>query len=142
MHVLRDRLTALVIVLGLLFAGSLARAQGYDAALAGFAKDSFSDTETAINAVAASGNPLAAEVIEALQDGRLLFDPNDKKVYVRKKSGEMVDAATGRAVVGTPPAGLKPVRLNNRLRRVSLDLAYLQEVPPAARAPPDRRARE
>ena len=37
MRVLRDRLTALVIVLGLLFAGSLARAQNYDAALAGFA---------------------------------------------------------------------------------------------------------
>jgi urea transport system permease protein len=117
MRVLRDRLTALVVVLGLLFAGSLARAQGYDAALSGFAKDSFGDTETAINAVAASGNPLAAEVIEALQDGRLLFDPNDKKVYVRSKSGEMLDAATGRPVVGTAPVGLKPVRLNNRLRR-------------------------
>jgi urea transport system permease protein len=117
MRVLRDRLTALVVVLGLLFAASLARAQGYDAALSGFAKDSFTDTEAAINAVAASGSPLAAEVIEALQDGRLLFDPNDKKVYVRKKSGEIVDAATGRAVDGTPPAGLKPVRLNNRLRR-------------------------
>ncbi|MBV9632086.1 MAG: urea ABC transporter permease subunit UrtB, partial [Xanthobacteraceae bacterium] len=59
MRVLCDRLAALVIVLGLLFAASLARAQGYDAALSGFVKDSFGDTETAINAVAASGNPLA-----------------------------------------------------------------------------------
>ena len=48
-------------------------AQAYEAALAGFTKDSFNDTDSAIGAVAASGNPLALQVIEALQDGRLLF---------------------------------------------------------------------
>ena len=107
MRVFHDRLAALVVALALLFAGGLARAQGYDAALAGFAKDFYGDTETAINAVAASGNPLAAQVIEALQDGRLLFNPDDKKIYIRQKSGEILDAASGRPVAGARTGGLE-----------------------------------
>src|SRR5262245_32272285 len=102
MRVYYDRLTALVVALALLFAAGPARPQGYDAALAGFAKDSYSDAETAINAVAASGNPLAAQVIEALQDGRLLFNPDDKKIYIRQKSGELLDASSGRPGVAAP----------------------------------------
>src|SRR5262245_54906730 len=117
MRVLHDRLIALVVAIGLLFISGLAQAQGYDAALAGFANDSFGDTETAINAVAASGNPLAAQVIEALQDGRLQFSPEDKKIYIQQKSGPLLDAASGRPVTGSAPSGLKTVRINNRLRR-------------------------
>ncbi len=117
MRVLHDRLMALVIALALLFAGGAVHAQGYEAALAGFANDTFSDTEAAINAVAASGNPLAERVIEALQDGRLLFDPADKKIYIRQPSGGILEASTGRPAAGPAPAGLKTVRLNNRLRR-------------------------
>src|SRR5262249_52429614 len=116
MRVPHGRLTALVLALALLLAGGWAHAQDYDTALAGFAKDSFGDTEAAINAVAASGNPFAAQVIEALQDGRLLFDPDDKKIYIRQKTGPLLDAATGRPAASAP-AGLKPVRINNRLRR-------------------------
>ena len=54
-------------------------------ALAKFAADTFNDTDAGIAGVAASGNPLAAKVIEALQDGRLLFNAEDKKVYVRER---------------------------------------------------------
>src|SRR5207247_834240 len=70
-----ERFIALVFALGLLLAGAFsANAQtSYDAALAGFTKDSFNDTDSAISAVAASGNPLALTVIEALQDGRLFY---------------------------------------------------------------------
>ena len=69
-----ERIIALVFALGLLIAGTLnATAQNYEAALAGFTKDSFNDTDAAIGAVAASGNPLAVDVIQALQEGRLLF---------------------------------------------------------------------
>ena len=69
-----ERIIALVFALGLLIAGTLnATAQNYEAALAGFTKDSFNDTDSAIGAVAASGNPLAIDVIQALQDGRLLY---------------------------------------------------------------------
>ena len=113
----RDGLIALALAIAVLFVGTApGRAQSYEAALAGFTTDSFRDTEKAINDVAASGHARAADVIGALQDGRLLFDPGSKKVYVRDRAGTMLDAATG-APVGAAPADLNPVRLNNRLRR-------------------------
>jgi len=101
----------------LALASPSALAQSYEQALAGFAADAFGDTDAAITAVAASGNPLAITVIGALQDGRLLFDAEAKKVYVREASGKILDAATGQPVAGDMPPGLKTVRLNNRLRR-------------------------
>jgi urea transport system permease protein len=122
MRALYGRLRAIAVAFGLLLAAGAAAnaqgmAQGFEEALAGFTADSFSDTETAIGAVARSGDPRAALVIEALQDGRLLFDPDAKKVYVKGKDDRIVDAATGQAVAGAAPANLQPVRLNNRLRR-------------------------
>src|SRR5436190_17648467 len=105
-----ERIIALVFALGLLIAGALgASAQNYQAALAGFTKDSFNDTDSAIGAVAASGNPLALDVIQALQDGRLLFAGDT--VFIRDKAGAILDAATGKPAAGAP-ADLSPVRLN------------------------------
>ncbi len=110
-----ERIIALVFALGLLAAGALgANAQGYEAALAGFTKDSFNDTDKAIGAVATSGNALALDVIQALQDGRLAFSGD--KVFIRDKAGAILDAATGKPAASAP-ADLKNVRLNNRLRR-------------------------
>jgi urea transport system permease protein len=93
------------------------RAQTYEQALEKFAADSFNETDAAISAVAGTGHRLAAKVIGALQDGRLLFSSDDKKIYVREPSGGLLGAATGEPVVGPEPANLRPVRLNNRLRR-------------------------
>jgi urea transport system permease protein len=121
---MHDRLTrgvALFVWLGLMLAGLAAHAQGnsqaYEAALAKFAGDSYNDTDAGIAGVAASGNPLAERLILALQDGRLLFDPEAKKIYVQQEAGSILDAATGKPIVGAAPAGLKQVRINNRLRR-------------------------
>jgi len=126
MRALYGRLRVIAVAFGLLLAAGAAanaqgnaqaNAQGFEGALSGFAADSFSDTETAIGAVARSGDPRAALVIEALQNARLLFDPDTKKIYVKDKDDRIVDAATGQAVAGAAPANLQPVRLNNRLRR-------------------------
>jgi urea transport system permease protein len=109
---------ALVVAIGLvvlMMAGG--NAQGLDAALSGFTTDTYSDVEEAINAVAASGAPRALEIIQALQDGRLLFDLTSKQVFIRDQAGRLVDAANGLAAVSVNDADLKPVRLNNRLRR-------------------------
>ena len=116
MRGVNDRLIALVLVLGLLFSATAAQAQSFDDALAKFATDDFSDTGEAVAAVAASGNKMAAPVILALQDGRLLYDANSKKVFIKDAAGKILGAATGEPVVGAP-AGLETVRLNNRLRR-------------------------
>jgi len=118
-----ERIIAVVVALGLLFAGAFeasaqgqnqAQNQAYEAALAGFTKDSFNDTDSAISAVAASGSPLALDVIQALTDGRLSFSGD--KVFYKDKAGAIVDAATGKPAASAP-ADLKTVRLNNRLRR-------------------------
>jgi urea transport system permease protein len=120
MHVLRERAIALVTALSMLVAagaGAGARAESFDDALAGFAADSYSDTEKAIEAIAASGNPRAAIVIGALQDARLFFNAGTKKVYVKAESGTLLDAATAEAASGETVSDLKLVRINNRLRR-------------------------
>jgi urea transport system permease protein len=88
----------------------------FEDAVAQFANDSFSDTEAAVGAVAASGNARALAVIQALQDGRLVADPATRKVYIKERDGKVTDAATGDAVASSF-ANLGNVRLNNRLRR-------------------------
>jgi urea transport system permease protein len=81
-----------------------------------FATDDFSDTEDAVGEVVASGNPLAYPIISALQDERLMFDADTKKVYIKQADDKAIDAATGAPVDGIPDSA-SAVRLNNRLRR-------------------------
>jgi urea transport system permease protein len=115
MRSVRDRLSVLVLSFGLLLAAvAPATAQSLDTAIAGFAADSFGDTEKALGAVAVSGSPQALPIVEALREGRLFFAENGK-VYFRDKADRLIDAATGEAAA-TPPE-LKPVRVNNRVRR-------------------------
>src|SRR6267154_3094263 len=88
----------------------------FEDAVGKFANDEFSDTEEAVGVLATGGNPLAYTIISALQDGRLMADPDTKKVYVTQADGQMIDAATG-APVASIPDSATAVRLNNRLRR-------------------------
>jgi urea transport system permease protein len=92
------------------------------AALARFLEDDFSEIDTGIAELAATGDARAATIIEALQDGRLLFSAQEKKVYYKDKAGKLIDAATGAPVAGPEPADADKVRINNRLRR-SIDAA-------------------
>jgi urea transport system permease protein len=116
MHRFGYVIAALLWMLTSFAASSLARAEPYADALAHFTADTFSETEQGIGAVAGSGHPLAATVIVALQEGRLLFSAQEKLVLIRE--GGLLDARTGEAFAGTPPSDLSPVRLNNRLRRI------------------------
>ena len=79
-----------------------------------FAKDSFTTTNTAVNALATSGDPRAATILEALNADHLLFSPSTSEVVIESGS-QVMDAASGKAVT-PPPADLKHVRLNNRVR--------------------------
>lgn len=110
----RLRLLLLAIVLSAFALPALAGP--FEDAVGKFANDEFSDTEEAIGTVATSGNPLAFSIISALQDGRLMADPESKKVYITGADGKAVDAATGAAVDSVPDSA-SAVRLNNRLRR-------------------------
>jgi urea transport system permease protein len=88
----------------------------FEDAVGKFANDEFSDTEEAVGVLATGGNPLAYTIISALQDGRLMADPDTKKVYVTQPDGKFIDAATGEPVASIPDSAAA-VRLNNRLRR-------------------------
>ena len=119
-----DRFIALVFAIGVLVSGVLAvlttgaQAGPYEDALSRFSADSFDQTIEGINEVVASGNALAAPVITALQEGRLLFSAESKRVFIREQPDRLIDAATGQPAAGAAPADLAPVRLNNRLRRI------------------------
>jgi urea transport system permease protein len=111
-----DSALALVFALGVLLSPAPLKAGPYEDALARFAADSYSETDTAIGGVAASGNARAEEVIRALQDGRLLASPSSKIVAIKDPSGALKNAATGQPLA-TPPGDLSQVRVNNRVRR-------------------------
>jgi urea transport system permease protein len=110
------RLVAFALALAFFLAAQPAFSQTLDDAMTKFAADSFGQTEEGIAAVVATGSPRAQAIIEALQGGRLVFDPGSKNIFIRDGS-RVVDAAIGDAVA-SPPADLKLVRINNRLRRV------------------------
>lgn len=106
-----------LLVVGLCLGALPGLAQGaFETGLQRLAQDSFGETTTAISEIATSGAPNAALVIEALADGRLFFTA-DKQIYVKKPTGEFIDARTGTTLAAEPTGG-SAVRLNNRVRNV------------------------
>src|SRR6185312_6343548 len=95
---------------------------GLATALAHFLEDDFAETDAGVTEVAASGDPRAATIIEALQDGRLSFSVEQKKVFYKDASGKLFDATTGAPVSDAGPADLGDVQISNRVRR-SIDAA-------------------
>src|SRR5690349_21743692 len=112
-----DRLVAFLFALAVLVAALPVRAATLDEALQRFTADDFSETEAGIGEVAESASPLAARVLNALQDGRLLYSAEKKQVFIKDRSGRVLDAATGRPIAGDAPADVDAVNINNRLRR-------------------------
>ena len=92
----------------------VALAGQYEDALPKLTTGSYSDTEEAIGAVAASRHTLSLTLIEALQDGRLLTGTG--QVFIRDAAGNLLNAETGQPL-GAAPGDLKPIRVNNRIRR-------------------------
>lgn len=118
---LSARLCTFLLSLFLIAFALPAFAGPFEDAVAKFANEDYSDTDEAIGVVASSGNKLAFPIISALQDGRLMADPDSKKVYVTGTDGKSIDAATGEPVASVPDSA-SAVRLINRLRR-SVDAA-------------------
>src|SRR6202030_3469209 len=97
----------------LIFAMVLPAVAGpFEDAVGKFANDEYSDTEEAVDVLATSANPLAYTIVSALQDGRLMADPDTKKVYLTQPDGKIIDAATG-ATVASMPDSAAAVRLHN-----------------------------
>ena len=109
------RLFSLVLALTVMAGQSPAHAQKLPEAVTLLLEDSFPATASAIELIAASGAPHAADAIEALGDRRLLASASTKTVLVRGADGRHLDLASGQTIT-TVPADASPVRVNNRLR--------------------------
>jgi urea transport system permease protein len=103
-------------LLALLVLAAPAAAAPLDEALARFLSTKFDDIEAGVSAVAASGNPRAAAILEALARGDLLVQAAERRVLLKEGNGAVVDAASG-AAADVAATALKPVRVNNRVRR-------------------------
>jgi urea transport system permease protein len=88
----------------------------FEDAVAQFSEATFADSEQAVARLAVTSSPMAATIINALQDGRLYADSDAKKVYLKSVDGKVTDAVTGTAVSDIPDSASK-LRLNNKLRR-------------------------
>jgi urea transport system permease protein len=109
------RLVAYFIAATIALAAPAVHAATLSEALARFTTDDFSDTADGIAEVAASGDVRAVTIIQALQDGRLLFSAEKKTVFYKDAAGALFDAATGQPTADEP-SDIGKVRLNNRLR--------------------------
>src|SRR5271169_1412623 len=123
MRSIHGRMVALVCALGFVIAAAAtAHAGPYEDALAGFTEGTLSDTGDAIDKIVAGGDPRAAILLAALEDARVLFSAEEKKVYIKTNDGKLTDAATGTEISTPPPDDLDTVIVNNRLRN-SIDAA-------------------
>ena len=102
-------------VLAVALAALPARADTTDDTLAKIAAGGFADVEAGIVALGPSGLPTARAIIEALNDGRLFVRESDKALLYKDAAGKTFDARTGAAA--EPGDDLKPIKLNNRVRR-------------------------
>jgi urea transport system permease protein len=110
----------LSFVLGLfvivtVFVSGAARADGFDDALGQLLQDKYPLTEQAIAGIAVASPPHAAEILEALGEGRLYLDPANHRVVYVTAAGDAFDAKTGAKVDSVED--LKKVRVNNGVRR-------------------------
>ncbi|MEZ5830943.1 MAG: urea ABC transporter permease subunit UrtB [Dongiaceae bacterium] len=134
-----SKLLLSLLALLLLAAPTDVRADSFEDASALLA-GKYPEIEQGVAMLAASGDPAAPAVLQALGGGHLLIGP-DKALYIEGEDGSLVGARDGEKVAGDRPAGLKVVKVNNRIRRaieVALGQLTLLSSDPAQR----RRAAE
>jgi len=95
---------------------AVARADQVDDALAGFASSAYADIEKSVQALAATGDAAAPRILAALNGGQLLIG-EDRTLYIQDQAGNLILARSNQKVAGEAPADLKPVKVNNKVRR-------------------------
>jgi len=106
----------MLAALALCTAITAGRADAIDDTLARFSADKFDETQRGVQELALSGHATGEEILAALLANRLFFRPVDRAVFYRDAAGALRDARSGGPAQGETVA-LKPVRLNNRVRR-------------------------
>jgi urea transport system permease protein len=109
------RLVALLFLLALAIPGV---ARGADDLFAPIAATNFDVVAQGVQALAVSGNPRAAAVLDALRDGKLFtwkWPRPDAPLFIQIADG-FVDARTGDAVSAPAPVNLRRVIANDSVR--------------------------
>ncbi len=113
-----------IIVLATIFIGfgyAQVSAAGFEELVPSLGAKSTKQKIKTIEAIAATGDDRAVEVLEALMKGRLYTKKSDKKIVITKKSGSVYilrDPLTLKEIGQAPKSKLKKIRVNNRLRRI------------------------
>src|SRR5882724_3752687 len=114
-------LAGLLSALASLLIAGMAFAADLPALVANLTTGSFGDRETAVGALAASGDARAAPILEALAAGQLYLRASDNIVLIGKPDGNqlaLTEAISGKPAGTGTEAGLERVRVNNRLRGI------------------------
>ncbi len=113
------KMLRLLLLLVALVAPTGSLAASFEELLASLPEGSYSDRAEVISEIAKTGDPRAAEVLQALLDGRLhARKPDGRVVIVEKTDAGMVafDPLTGEALGEVARRSTKKVKVNNRLR--------------------------
>ncbi len=104
----------LAVMLGL----SPAAAQTLGEAVSGLKESSFDKRLGAIAGIAASGDPRAKDVLNALGEGEAFISQSGNQVVIPAPGarGSYVDAATGEVLGEIPDGALTRIKINNRMR--------------------------
>src|SRR5258708_7467745 len=136
MLLLRSLAGLLSALASLLIAG-MALAVDLPVLVANLTTGSFGDRETAVGALAASGEVRAAPILDALAAGQLYVRKSDNTVVIGKPDGNqlaLTEAISGKPAGSGSEAELDPGRVHNRLRGVlQATVRPLPLLKPAAR---------
>ena len=111
------RLLAAVLLLAI---GGAAAAADFAASVQALDARNYGAMVEAVNRMAATGHPRAANVLTAMLERKLYVRKSDGKVVVGRRDGasfSIIDPATGEALAPAAKGALKRLRSNNRLRR-------------------------
>ncbi len=111
----------IIAALLLAFMTLAAMAQDASKLINDLAVGDFKMREAAISVLAASGDPAAVDVLNALAKGSLYVRKADQKVFIASPSGEALklkDPATGTEAGEAQKADLDKIKVNNALRKV------------------------
>jgi len=80
----------------------------------------FAETERVVEALAATGDPAAAPILEALGGGDLYYRQSDNAIFIAERGGKgylLTDPLTGAAAGEAGRREVRKIRVNNSLRR-------------------------
>lgn len=108
-------LFAALLAMATLFHAGRASAQDISEPLAQLTQDNYGATESALGALALSGNPAATGIVSALAGGKLVYSTSlPRHLFIQGDKG-LLDPVSLEPVAD--PGPVKPVRVNNRVRR-------------------------